>query len=213
MKRPRGAPATRRRLSRSPVKISALRFSSTICARRVSTRRSCRSAARRARRRGIGSIGGYWPTRLLATCSTRSRSRTWSAHAIGGRKLAVSASPDTVREYKAERWAKEWNGETFRKAPVLKVLTPMKSPRPSVRVEPLVCFWTALHPEGAEAPLFSVPLAGHPHFQRVSIFSMSSYLRALKVSTICLPMPEVAVRRAWLARLFPAGVGSPTVQP
>ncbi len=137
--------------------------------------------------------------------------KNWSAHAIGGRKLAVSAPPATVREYKIERWSKEWNGETFRKASVLKVLTPMRSPLSSVRVEPLVCFWTALHPEGAESPFFSVPLSGHTHFQRVSVFSMSSYLRSLEVPSITLAMPEVAVRREWLTRLFPAGVSAAAV--
>lgn len=137
--------------------------------------------------------------------------KNWSAHAIGGRKLAISASSTTVRDYKIERWSKEWNGSTFRKAPVLKVLTPMKSPRPDLPVEPLVCFWTALHPEGAESPFFSVPLTGHAHFQRVSVFSMSSYLRSLRSASITLKMPEVTVRREWLARLFPEGVSAASV--
>jgi len=129
--------------------------------------------------------------------------KNWSAHAIGGRTLAQSASSSVLREYKIERWSQEWNGTTFRKAPVLKVLTRMKSPRPLLPVEPLVCFWTALHPEGAESPFFSVPLTGHAHFHRVSVFSMSSYLRSLKATSITLTMPEVAVRREWLTRLFP----------
>jgi hypothetical protein len=137
--------------------------------------------------------------------------KNWSAHAIGGRTLAVTASPTTVREYKVERWSKEWNGKTFRKAPVLKALTPMRSPLPAVRVEPLVCFWTALHPEGEKSPFFSVPLNGHAHFHRVSVFSMSSYLRTLEVPSITLRMPDVAVRRDWLTRLFPPGVSTAAV--
>lgn len=137
--------------------------------------------------------------------------KNWSAHAIGGRKLALSASPSELREYKIERWSREWTGTTFPKDSVRKVLTPMRSPRPSLPVEPLVCFWTALHPEGAESPFFSVPLTGHAHFNRVSIFSMSSYLRSLQTVSITLPMPELASRRDWLARLFPDEVSAPAV--
>ena len=131
--------------------------------------------------------------------------KNWSAHAIGGRKLAISVSPSDLQAYKIERWSKEWSGTTFRKEQVLKVLTPMKPPRriASPTVEPLVCFWTALHPEGAESPFFSVPLTEDPHFQRVSVFSMSSYLRSLPDASITLDMPQVAIRRDWLTRLFP----------
>lgn len=137
--------------------------------------------------------------------------KNWSAHAIGGKKLAVSASPPVLREYKIERWSKEWTGTTFPKESVRKVLTPMRSPRPSLPVEPLVCFWTALHPDGAESPFFSVALTDHAQFKRVSIFSMSSYLRTLGTVSITLPMPELAIRRDWLARLFPNEVSAAAV--
>ncbi len=136
--------------------------------------------------------------------------KNWSAHAIGGRKLALAASPAEVSAYKIERWAKEWSGTSFRTESVTKVLTPMRRPRP-LPVEPLVCFWTAMHPDGAEAPLFTVPLLNHPHFSRVSVFSMSSYLRGLATSHITLPMPDVSTRRSWLARLFPGEAIAPAV--
>lgn len=137
--------------------------------------------------------------------------KNWSAHAIGGRKLALDVSPSELREYKIERWKREWNGTTFRAESLRKVLTPMRSPRPGLPTEPLACFWTALHPEGAESPFFSVPLAHHDHFQRVSVFSMSSYLRGLSEVSISLTMPEVAIRRNWLARMFPDQLGAAAV--
>ena len=128
--------------------------------------------------------------------------KNWSAHAIGGKRLARGASADTLRAYKTERWLSMWTGTNFRTESVRKVLTPMRSPRPGVPIEALVCFWTALHPEGEETPLFSVPLLSHEHFQRVWVFSMSSYLRSVKQASLVLRMPEVAQRQAWLARLF-----------
>ena len=129
--------------------------------------------------------------------------KNWSAHAIGGKRLAREASSDELRSYKTERWLSMWTGTQFRTESVRKVLTPMRSPRPGVPIEALVCFWTALHPEGEETPLFSVPLPLHEHFQRVWVFSMSSYLRSVKQASLVLRMPEVAQRQAWLARLFP----------
>ena len=129
--------------------------------------------------------------------------KNWSAHAIGGKRLAREASSDELRSYKTERWLSMWTGTQFRTESVRKVLTPMRSPSPGVPIEALVCFWTALHPEGEETPLFSVPLPLHEHFQRVWVFSMSSYLRSVKQASLVLRMPEVAQRQAWLARLFP----------
>ena len=104
--------------------------------------------------------------------------KNWGASAFGGRNIAVDASQTKLHEHKIERWSKEWDGRTFIKEQVRKVLTPMKSPVDATEVEPLVCFWDAMQPTGKANALFSVPL--YPgEFTRVWVFSMSAHLRNL----------------------------------
>lgn len=104
--------------------------------------------------------------------------KNWSATAIGGRRIAINASNSQLREHKIERWSKEWNGQGFIKEAVAKVLTPMKPPVIGANVEPLACFWDAMHPTGKTDALFSIPTHANK-FPRVWIFSMSAYLRNL----------------------------------
>lgn len=130
--------------------------------------------------------------------------KNWSAHAIGGRAIRRVVSEDELRRFKIARWADHWTGETFSAEQAQKVLIPMRSPRPGIPVEPLACFWTPMHPTGADEPLFSVPLSNHASFSRVHVFSMSAYLRSLRVPRLSLRLPNVAARRDWLSRLFPA---------
>jgi hypothetical protein len=75
-------------------------------------------------------------------------------------------------------------------------------------VEPLVCFWDAMHPNGLDDPMFEVPLQG-TSFPRARIFSMSAYLRLLGVETIDLELPGTERRLEWLHRLL--GIGSHVV--
>jgi hypothetical protein len=104
--------------------------------------------------------------------------KNWGAYAIGGRDIAIDVSQTKLREHKMERWSKEWDGKTFIKEQVRKVLTPMKLKIEGAQVEPLICFWDAMHPTGAAIPLFPVHLHSGS-FARVWVFSMSSYLRNL----------------------------------
>jgi hypothetical protein len=104
--------------------------------------------------------------------------KNWSAAATGGRRIAVDASAAQLRKHKVERWSKEWNDRGFIKESVQKVLTPMKPPVIGVNVEPLVCYWDAMHPTGKAEALFAVPVP-KGKFTRVWIFSMSSHLRNL----------------------------------
>ncbi len=130
--------------------------------------------------------------------------KNWSAHAIGGRVLDVGASSDKIEAHKIERWQKEWDGSTFRKKSVRKVLTPMKPPEPNIRVEPMVIYWDAMHPTGSRGPLFSVDIE-NPHFPRVWVFSVSAYFRELLASGIRkveIEMPDTVNRLNWLNRLF-----------
>lgn len=131
--------------------------------------------------------------------------KNWSAHAIGGRILKIDASHEEVSEHKKERWSKEWDETGFRKPAVGKVLIPMKPPVPDCTVEPLACYWDAMHPDGEGEPLFAVPVPDS-HFSRVWVFSMSAYLRELYASGIAqvyIEMPDTAIRMDWLGRLFP----------
>lgn len=104
--------------------------------------------------------------------------KNWSATATGGKRIAVDASKTQLRQHKIERWSKEWNEQGFIKESVQKVLTPMKPPVLGVNVEPLVCYWDAMHPTGKADALFSVPVS-KGKFARVWIFSMSAHLRNL----------------------------------
>ena len=132
--------------------------------------------------------------------------KNWSAHAIGGRRLKVDGSLEEVAAHKRERWSKEWDGATFRKPMVRKVLTPMKPRAEDWKVRPLACYWDAMHPDGKGEPLFSVPVSDpEAAFPRVWVFSMSAYLRELRASGashVWLEMPETVTRMRWLNCLF-----------
>lgn len=130
--------------------------------------------------------------------------KNWSAHAFGGESLKITASPQEIKAHKIERWEKEWDGSTFRKIGARKVLTPMEKPEQNCIVEPLICYWDAMHPKGKDEPLFSVPLQNQ-HFSRVWVFSMSTYFRNLLSSSIrkvSLDMPDSVKRINWLDSLF-----------
>ena len=127
------------------------------------------------------------------------------AHAIGGRRLAVDASSEEVSTHKIERWENEWDGTTFRKELMRKVLTPMKSPDLNCVVEPLACYWNAMHPDGEDEPFFTVSLKDNEHFTQVSVFSMSAYLRNLHnqgTDRLELEMHDTVSRLEWINRLF-----------
>ena len=129
--------------------------------------------------------------------------KNWSAHAIGGKILKVDAPPDEVARFGRERWrghagSMHWNS-------ISKVLTPMKRPwdvDPSHTLEPLLIYWTVIHPEGLNESFFSHDLGASTEFSRLWFFSMSSYLRSLNEAAIELEMPHAANRISWLHSLF-----------
>jgi len=148
--------------------------------------------------------------------------KNWSATAIGGRELQLDADPAILRAYKQERWLKHWDSErgSFRHKYVEKVLSRMKIPtradddsgqlRPILppiqphEVEPMLCFWWAVHPDGDDESLFSYSLpTGHTSgFSSLTVFSMSSYLRSLPDDEVVLEMPVASRRIDWLNKLF-----------
>lgn len=137
--------------------------------------------------------------------------KNWSAHAIGGKRFDLAPDMEAASAYRLERWEKEWDGSNFLKKQVRKVLTPMKSPRPDVSVEPLVCYWTALHPRGDAYPFFEIPL-GSGAFRKLSVFSMSSYLRlTVGGGDLTLPMRDTTRRLELLSAMF--SLPAPSDQP
>ena len=177
-----------------------------------------------------GTGKGHRLDRWLLADETPSSKRTlyqveiknWSATAIGGRELKLDAAPAILRAYKRERWLKHWGSEkgSFRHDYVEKVLSRMSIPTrmdddsgrlgpilPAIQpheVEPMLCFWWAVHPDGDDESLFSYSLpTGHASsFSRLMVFSMSSYLRSLTEDEVVLEMPVASRRIEWLNRLF-----------
>lgn len=130
--------------------------------------------------------------------------KNWGASAFNGRRLPLDATDEQIREHKKERWSREWNGTGFIKDAVKKVLIPMKCPVNAKYVEPLICFWDAMHPKGADEALFSIPLKNQ-HFKRVWVFSMSAHLRnllKLGLSTVKIDAPDIKARMEWLQRII-----------
>ena len=145
--------------------------------------------------------------------------KNWSAAAIGGEKLAVKATAPEVADYKQRRWERHWDMErkTLKGNGTAKVLVPMKKPDryKSFDAKPLLILWEALGPkEKADDHLFSIPVTypstrpeswpASTQFDRLWVFSVSSYLRGIKENEpkIHLPMPHAARRIQTLNRLF-----------
>ncbi len=130
--------------------------------------------------------------------------KTWSFHSLGGRRLALDCSTEELALFKQETWREYWSDTGFRQPKLNKVLTPMNAPPTASVVRPLACLWSALHPDGASEPFFSVPLRDGP-FPSVSIFSMSSFLRGLGQAHLDLNLPLTQQRLRWFDKLFAAG--------
>lgn len=130
--------------------------------------------------------------------------KNWSAHSFSGSALPVDANEAVAREHRKRIWGEYWTGSTFRDDVAAKVLERMNPPAIGVAVEPLIAFWVPLHPNGAAESFFSFPLHGLP-FERVNVFSMSTYLRGVAEDFIELPLPKTKTRLAVLERIFAAG--------
>jgi hypothetical protein len=134
--------------------------------------------------------------------------KSWSFHGVGGetRPLGVNCTSDELAEFKRREWDRYWFSGRFSNRHLNKVLTPMKAPHSGATVEPLACIWTALHPNGNSEAFFNVALEGHEQFQRVWVFSMSSFLRNFLATGdgdwLTLDLPLAHARLQWLKRLF-----------
>lgn len=130
--------------------------------------------------------------------------KNWSAHSIGGKHLALDATPEEFRILTQARWREEWDevNKKFHKPQVNKVLLTMRPPMlyRKQRIEPIVIYWFAIHPTGAKEACFTMEAQGA--FSRVSVFSISTYLRSLLAHTIDVDVPRVAERLAILEKLL-----------
>lgn len=134
--------------------------------------------------------------------------KNWSAHAIGGKVFPIDAPPDQACAHRVEMWSQRWDGGRFNKDSMNKVLLPMRPHCPHPNIEPLIVFWTAMHPTGHAEPLFHVNVRGSV-FPIVNVFSMSSYLRQCAGDQLMLQMPATHSRLLWLSEMFPsAGHGA-----
>ena len=140
--------------------------------------------------------------------------KNWSAHAIGGKNLPISANRQETADYKQDRWERHWNSNssTLKGNSCAKVLVPMKRPDGlgARTVQPLLIFWEALGPKGVDDHLFPVT-ARRPHYPdfpkfpeptELWVFSVSGYLRSLTDDTIDLSMPNAARRLRALTDMF-----------
>jgi hypothetical protein len=130
--------------------------------------------------------------------------KSWCAHSYNGKSLVADAGPDTLAAHRLNRWQNVWDSElsTFKSEFCRKVFVRMQPPArlAALAVEPLLCFWDPLHPEGRGDPFFTVDVKNEA-FCTVNIFSASNYLRSLGVPVIELSMPQALARLRWLCAL------------
>ncbi len=150
--------------------------------------------------------------------------KNWNAHSKDGKPLKLSADEAEIQQYRIDRWAEHWLEDKceFRYEEAHKVLLRMKPPLkaddenrrlsrlpliPDERIEPVICFWWPVHPEGRDESLWfhQFHLGPINGFRGVWTFSMSNYLRRIRASgagQIEVTMPILKQRMAWLSRLF-----------
>lgn len=145
------------------------------------------------------------------------------AAAIGGKTIALNATPECFRAYKVRMWQEAWDPEiqSFNDhqedARWAKVLRRMRVPGNLSKecVKPLLICWTPMAPKcNQDAFLFQVPSCRFQDPTRPSppdcdfgelwVFSISSYLRSLEQETIALKMPIAAARLRIFDRLLPS---------
>lgn len=127
--------------------------------------------------------------------------KNWSAYAIGARNVGNDKNKFTSigllnwQERKRRLLQREKNGES-------KVFFPMKRPKDlpkNAKIEPLIIYWFVLSKDGESlAPFFETKLNG----KKLSVFSMSNYLRSIKTKELRLDMPSAEKRIHVLNRYF-----------
>ena len=108
-------------------------------------------------------INVRWPDNSRIVFQTEIKS--WSAHAYGGKVLAVDASAHTTAEYRQQLWDRRWDNKSRMLRDggrTLKVLVRMKPPEgvDARDVRPLLIFWEAIGPSESDH-LFKIPNPKH----------------------------------------------------
>ena len=127
--------------------------------------------------------------------------KNWSVHSFGGEHIAIDATSEEFSRISILMWSKYWNPEKrrFTDSGLDKVRLPMRSPLPGFLIKPLVVIWFPVHPEGLNFPMFEVEASGH--FEKVHVFSVSTFLRSLEVETLDIDLPRVENRLSILNSL------------
>lgn len=153
-----------------------------------------------------------WPDGSQVTFQTEIKNS--SAHATQGVKLPLNIPVKELRDYKKKMWEKLWdsNAQSIKEEDYghRKVLTRMKPPLDLAdsNILPLLILWTPIAPSSeSDNCLFKVSINPSCCFRELWVFSISSYLRSLKESKICLKMPIAVKRLQILNRLFQLSTG------
>ena len=132
-----------------------------------------------------------------------------AAHGWGGKTICLNASAEKLRAYSQREWNGLWDPESqsLRGPENAKVLVPMKPPDDlsGEHILPLFICWTPVAPESEQDNfLFKVATRPSPTcgFNKLWVFSISSYLRSLEKPRIALKMPVAAAKLHTLNRLF-----------
>lgn len=140
--------------------------------------------------------------------------KNWSAHAIGGKRIAINVSEEDLVSHRRDRWKNQFtekgvpNRDSSRKV-LVKMVPPYRWAH--YPITPMICFWDAMHPDGKSDPFFEVGIEFDAHddtkycreFKKLAVFSMSNYIRLLVKngeSVIDVELPNCEKRLDWLGR-------------
>ena len=133
--------------------------------------------------------------------------KNWSAHAIGGKTIALDADENSLKKHRNDRWQNQFKNKMPNKKSTNKVLLKMKPPEPNYEVKPMLCFWDAMHYEGDDEPFFEIKIT-HDNFSNLCVFSMSTYIRNLikngneRIKLNSNHMKDTLERKKWIDKII-----------
>ncbi|MCK4505537.1 MAG: hypothetical protein KAW14_07980 [Candidatus Aegiribacteria sp.] len=138
--------------------------------------------------------------------------KSWSIHGICDRGkyniLLNNANTEQLKDFRIKRWEDYWDSSQnrFKASQLDKVLVKMKykGEKNFKSQKALACLWVSIHPEGKSEVMFTVPCKSE-HFDEVTIFSMSNYLRecyANGTKELEIETPDLSARMSHLNEMF-----------